>query len=77
MRDGSFAVPPVPWPFDTDDVESGCRATSSLYTIALVWLKEDRELRRSAEKAGTIPKTRGSRVSIDPSNPRMFSILIM
>ncbi|PBL02546.1 P-loop containing nucleoside triphosphate hydrolase protein [Armillaria gallica] len=52
MRFGSFTTPPTPWPF-TD------RPTSTLYSVALQWLKEDREYRRELEKNGL--KLRGAR----------------
>jgi CCR4-NOT complex subunit CAF16 len=64
MRDGSFVIPPVPWPFSGGDAGTGLGPDSGLYTIALAWLKEDQEVRRAAEKAAMVPKTRGSRVSI-------------
>lgn len=52
MRFGSFTTPPTPWPF-TD------QSTSTLYSVALQWLKEDREYRRELEKNGL--KLRGAR----------------
>ncbi|KAK0242771.1 P-loop containing nucleoside triphosphate hydrolase protein [Armillaria nabsnona] len=52
MRFGSFTTPPTPWPF-TD------QPTSTLYSVALQWLKEDREYRRELEKNGL--KLRGAR----------------
>lgn len=64
MRDGTFVVPPVPWPFSGENAGTERGSGSGLYTIALAWLKEDREVRRAAEKAGMVPKTRGPRVSI-------------
>ena len=64
MRDGSFVIPPVPWPFSGGNAGTGRGSGSGLYTIALAWLKEDQEARRAAEKAGMVLKTRGSRVSI-------------
>ncbi|PBK69611.1 P-loop containing nucleoside triphosphate hydrolase protein [Armillaria solidipes] len=52
MRFGSFTTPPTPWPFTE-------RPTSTLYSVALQWLKEDREYRRELEKNGL--KLRGAR----------------
>ncbi|TFK28763.1 P-loop containing nucleoside triphosphate hydrolase protein [Coprinopsis marcescibilis] len=56
MRFGAIVEPPVTWP---PDIASGNPANSSLYTVALNWLKEDREERKKLEKEGQ--KTRGAR----------------
>ena len=63
MRFGSFVVPPTPWPFPsplTGPSQNG--AVSVLYTIALQWLKEDRDYRRGLEKQGL--KLRGARCDV-------------
>ncbi|KAK0468356.1 P-loop containing nucleoside triphosphate hydrolase protein [Desarmillaria tabescens] len=52
MRFGSFVTPPALWPFAD-------QSTSTLYSVALQWLKEDREYRRKLEKNGL--KLRGAR----------------
>ncbi|KAK0230779.1 P-loop containing nucleoside triphosphate hydrolase protein [Armillaria fumosa] len=52
MRFGSFTTPPTPWPLTG-------QPTSTLYSVALQWLKEDREYRRELEKNGL--KLRGAR----------------
>lgn len=80
MRDGYFVAPPTPWP-SADELEQDqsllanvvpgrpiMMAGSSLHSLALGWLKEDREIRIRAEKSGERAKTRGPRyhVSISP-----------
>lgn len=57
MRFGSFATPPIAWPptGESNTVKLG----TSMYSIALQWLTEDREVRRELEKAGR--KQRGPR----------------
>lgn len=47
MRDGTLVDQPVPWPIR--NVEA---THTSLYNLALTWLKEDRAIRLSAEAAG-------------------------
>lgn len=74
MRDGSFVIPPVPWPFSGGNAGTGSSSSSGLYTIALAWLKEDREVRRAAEKDGMALKTRGSRVSISTYHFGCFTL---
>ncbi|KZT06506.1 P-loop containing nucleoside triphosphate hydrolase protein [Laetiporus sulphureus 93-53] len=64
MHLGTFLSQPTPWPL-TPDVASQAVSvdlgpTPSLYTLALHWLKEDRERRRELEKQGL--KMRGARV---------------
>jgi len=72
MRNGSFVIPPVPWPFSGGNAGTGRGSGSGLYTIALAWLKEDQETRRAAEKAGTVQKTRGSRAQQLPCDSETF-----
>ncbi|KAG7449219.1 P-loop containing nucleoside triphosphate hydrolase protein, partial [Guyanagaster necrorhizus] len=52
MRFGVFATPPTAWPFSD-------QPTVTLYSVAVQWLKEDREYRRELEKNGL--KLRGAR----------------
>ncbi|KAK0206550.1 P-loop containing nucleoside triphosphate hydrolase protein [Desarmillaria ectypa] len=52
MRFGSFVTPPTLWPFVD-------QPTPTLYSVALQWLKQDREYRRELEKNGL--KLRGAR----------------
>ena len=46
MRLGSFLTEPTPWPFDN----------TTVYHMALQWLKEDRDHRRELEKQGRKPR---------------------
>lgn len=60
MRFGEFLTEPIPWPPTSSSsalVTQG--SNSTLYHVALQWLKEDRIHRRELEKAGK--KTRGAR----------------
>jgi CCR4-NOT complex subunit CAF16 len=59
MRFGSFVVEPTSWPMSSDPRKDGF-ANSSLYTVALQWLKEDREHRIELERQGE-KKQRGAR----------------
>jgi CCR4-NOT complex subunit CAF16 len=62
MRLGSFVTNATPWPLPSIVPQSGNdeRAPdSTLFQIALQWLREDREDRQELEKAGR--KTRGAR----------------
>ncbi|KAF7332160.1 p-loop containing nucleoside triphosphate hydrolase protein [Mycena kentingensis (nom. inval.)] len=59
MAFGSFVIPPCAWPPEPGS-ELGKRfANTSLYKVALEWLREDRERRRVLEKNGL--KERGAR----------------
>jgi hypothetical protein len=61
MRFGSFVIPPTPWPFDSPFVNAPSEAGHSfLYTLALHWLKEDRDHRRELERQG-VRLIRGAR----------------
>jgi len=86
MRDGYFAAPPTPWPF-ADELEQDrssptlanvvpgrpiVMAGSSLHSLALGWLKEDREIRIRAEKSGERAKTRGPRYHAVPTESETF-----
>jgi CCR4-NOT complex subunit CAF16 len=59
MRFGSFVVEPTPWPMSTEPSKDGY-ANSSLYTVALQWLREDRKHRIELERQGE-KKQRGAR----------------
>jgi CCR4-NOT complex subunit CAF16 len=56
MRDGAFVAPPSVWnpkqPLQEDSQASAVCAGSHLHTLALSWLREDRELRLAEEKSG-------------------------
>jgi CCR4-NOT complex subunit CAF16 len=56
MRLGAFVTEPTSWPF-SDPAQAG--RDSQLYSVALRWLREDREHRRDLEKSGR--KLRGAR----------------
>jgi hypothetical protein len=56
MRDGTLVEQPQEWPISNQAV-----SFSSLYTLALTWLKEDRTLREADEKSGK-RKKRGARI---------------
>lgn len=73
MRDGAFVTPPVAWPVSAVQAQQigispASGSGSGLHNIALAWLGEDREVRRAAERAGTVKKTRGARVSLTIPN---------
>lgn len=60
MRLGTLVSPPALWPlnssaFKTDDKHTG----STLHSVALNWLREDRQHRTQEEKAGRRTKSRG------------------
>lgn len=58
MRYGSFVTLPAHW---NPNPDSGISLnTSTLYNLALQWLKEDRDCRRELEKNGQ-QVTRGAR----------------
>jgi hypothetical protein len=67
MRFGEFVTEPTPWPItspSTAHAETARAAPiyappSSLYSVALQWLTEDREYRKQLEKQGR--KSRGAR----------------
>ncbi|KAI0682593.1 P-loop containing nucleoside triphosphate hydrolase protein [Earliella scabrosa] len=73
MHLGTFLMEPTSWPFTEGtagvaSVELGANAT--LYTVALQWLKEDRERRRQLEAGGL--KRRGARNDAVPSDSETF-----
>jgi hypothetical protein len=61
MRLGSFVTQPTPWPFTPPTTSPSCVFSPPLmlYSLALQWLKEDREHRRRLEKEGQ--KSRGAK----------------
>ena len=64
MRLGSFVMNATSWPLPAPSIvpqsgNSERAPDSTLFQIALQWLREDREERRELEKAGR--KTRGAR----------------
>ncbi|KAF8076358.1 P-loop containing nucleoside triphosphate hydrolase protein [Lyophyllum atratum] len=60
MRLGTFLKPPAAWPItSTSPLSSQFALSTTLYNVALQWLKEDRDHRRELEKTGR--KTRGAR----------------
>ena len=56
MRFGSFVMVPTAWPFSNTESTG---PNTQLYSVALQWLKEDREFRKELEKKGR--KLRGPR----------------
>ncbi|KAJ6539329.1 P-loop containing nucleoside triphosphate hydrolase protein [Mycena capillaripes] len=59
MSFGRLVIPPSPWPIPSDSPLSAQFGSSTLYAVALQWLKEDRDYRRELEKQGR--KLRGAR----------------
>jgi len=77
MRDGEFVTNPTPWPFSEELTNQPSSTTlkksgSSLHALALAWLKEDREVRRTAEETGKLAKTRGARKNAVPTDSETF-----
>ncbi|TFK43554.1 P-loop containing nucleoside triphosphate hydrolase protein [Crucibulum laeve] len=60
MRFGSFVTEPTSWPITSSSpLAAQFAPATTLYSVALQWLKEDRDHRRRLEKEGR--KTRGAR----------------
>ncbi|KAJ7276378.1 P-loop containing nucleoside triphosphate hydrolase protein [Mycena haematopus] len=59
MSFGRLVTPPTAWPIPAESPLSTQFGSSTLYAVALQWLKEDREYRRELEKQGR--KVRGAR----------------
>ncbi|KAJ7498949.1 P-loop containing nucleoside triphosphate hydrolase protein [Mycena latifolia] len=59
MSFGRLVTPPSPWPLVPGSALGAQFGSSTLYNVALQWLKEDREYRRELEKKGR--KVRGAR----------------
>lgn len=73
MRFGSFVTPPTAWPLALPNrVISQLGPSPSLYQVALLWLTEDRDFRRSLEQQGDLKKTRGPRRNETPSDSETF-----
>ncbi|KAG8862311.1 CCR4-NOT regulatory complex component [Tulasnella sp. 330] len=79
MRDGALVAGtdtnknPMVWPpLASSSAVSGGDVGSTLHTVALQWLKGDRQLRREAEAEGKKRKTRGARVNDVPTDSETF-----
>ena len=61
MRFGELVAGPVPWPITNNEhpLKDSFPIPSTLYNVALQWLKDDREFRRGLENHGK--KLRGAR----------------
>lgn len=60
MRSGSFVTSPSAWPIiPTSSLAMKFSTSTTLYNVALQWLKEDRDHRRQLENQGM--KRRGAR----------------
>ncbi|KAJ7180042.1 P-loop containing nucleoside triphosphate hydrolase protein [Mycena crocata] len=59
MAFGRLVTPPSPWALEAGTALNTQFGSSTLYSLALQWLKEDREYRRELEKNGR--KVRGAR----------------
>lgn len=59
MRFGSLVESPTHWPIPNPVLAAQFSASSSLYSIALSWLKDDRAYQQEHEKQGK--KVRGAR----------------
>lgn len=59
MSFGTLVDHPTPWPFTQSPRSGNLGVNTPLYSVALQWLKEDREKRRQMEKQGK--KRRGAR----------------
>ncbi|KAJ7228688.1 P-loop containing nucleoside triphosphate hydrolase protein [Mycena pura] len=59
MSFGRLVTPPSPWPLTHESPLNARFGSSTLYHVALQWLKEDREHRRELERQGR--KLRGAR----------------
>ncbi|KAF7355301.1 hypothetical protein MSAN_01446500 [Mycena sanguinolenta] len=60
MSFGRLVTPPTPWPISADSpLIAQFGSSTTLYAVAIQWLKEDRDYRRELEKNGR--KVRGAR----------------
>lgn len=60
MRFGGLVTGPVPWPITNEHpLKDNFSIPTTLFKVALQWLKDDREFRRSLENQGR--KLRGAR----------------
>ncbi len=63
MRFGSFVTEPSSWPItDESALATQFPPTTSLFNVALQWLKEDKHYRQELEKQG-IKRARGVRIN--------------
>jgi len=70
MRLGSFVTEPSPWPITQESaLAAQFPPATTLFKVALQWLREDKVYREALEKQG-IKKTRGAR-----RNEVIYSIL--
>ncbi|KAJ3740156.1 P-loop containing nucleoside triphosphate hydrolase protein [Lentinula detonsa] len=67
MCDGFFVLNPTPWPPSADNTEL-IKMGTTLHSIALRWLADDRALRIREEKEGKRSKTRGRRSNTAPDD---------
>jgi len=72
MRSGAFVSPPTAWPLAELPAGAESTAGSQLHSLALYWLKEDREQRKKDEVAGILPVTRGRRANDVPTDSETF-----
>jgi CCR4-NOT complex subunit CAF16 len=62
MRFGQFVSEPAPWLQEqTQPNLPAASSGSTLHTLALRWLKEDRAFRQQEEASGRLSKTRGAK----------------
>jgi CCR4-NOT complex subunit CAF16 len=60
MRFGTLVTGPVPWPITNEHLlKDSFPISTTLYDIALQWLKDDKDFRRELENQGR--KLRGAR----------------
>jgi CCR4-NOT complex subunit CAF16 len=80
MRNGSFVVEPTSWPISESSFvqivsaahDEGVpeaeidfkKAGSTLHSVAILWLAQDRRLRAKEEKEGKREKKRGARIAV-------------
>jgi len=73
MRFGSFVTLPTPWIPRQLDLSSGIySASTTLYSLALQWLKDDRDFRRELEKQGKKVVRGARRDETVPSDSEIF-----
>lgn len=88
MRNGSFVVEPTSWPISEPSFaqivsaahDDGVpeaeidfkKAGSTLHSVAILWLAQDRRLRAKEEKEGKREKKRGARIAAVPTDSETF-----
>lgn len=70
MSFGALVSPPTSWPFKNLTPSGNLGLNPPLYSVALQWLKEDREKRQEMERQGR--KTRGARIDTVPTDSETF-----